>query len=267
MSLFSEFRDKLKVKTEDKRVKKYTYDDINIRKDEETGNLELYLEETLSSSKEKGKGWSSARYRKRDTNIRNPKDKIYYTFVVSPYGHFYRREYDDYKQEKRYGILYSIPSVLQQILGVSREQAYNIQFTKEELVELIEKINREREGAIYQFVDTLQYSDSYKGKRILEGLHIAVGYKYFQNRNELFLKCVEDEDIQIRINQNETLEVIKDGKKEKVGRANYSFVLTGILERVSPERNASVLGGYTLEAVQKIVEKYKKEKSKEREEW
>lgn len=260
MSLFSEFRDKLKVKTEDKKIRKYTCGDINIRKDEETGNLELYI----SSSREIG--WSATRYRKRDINVKNPKDKIYYTFVVSPSGLFYRREYDDYNQKIRYGKLYSVPSVLQQILGVSREQADNMQFTKEELINLIEKINLEKENAIYQFVDTLQYSDSYKGKRTLEGLHIAVGYKFVQNEEKCFLKCVEDENIKITINDNGMLEVVKYGKKENIGRANYSFVSTGILERVLPGRNRSSLGGYTLEAVQKIVEEYKKEKSKEREE-
>ena len=52
MGLFSEFRDKLKVKTEDKRTSKYKYENINIREDKETGNLELYIEETISSSKE-----------------------------------------------------------------------------------------------------------------------------------------------------------------------------------------------------------------------
>ena len=264
MSLFSEFRDKLKVKTEDKKARKYTCDDINIREDKETGNLELYLEETLSSSKEKGKGWSTARYRKRDTSIRNPKDKIYYTFVVSPSGHFYRREYDDYEQGRRYGVIYSVPSVLQQILGVSREQAYNMQFTEEELIELIEKINREKEDAIYQFVDTLQYSDGYKGRKTLEGLHIAVGYRYIQNSEKFFLKCVEDPDVKIKINENGTLVIVKDGKKENIARENYKFISTEILEKVSPGRFTTTLGGYTLEAVRKVVEEYKKEKSKER---
>ena len=99
MSLFSEFRDKLKVKTEDKKEKKYTFKDINIREDKETGNLELYIQEDIPSI---NRG-SNGRYRKRDTNIRNPKDKIYYTFVVSPSGHFYRREYDDYEQKMKTG--------------------------------------------------------------------------------------------------------------------------------------------------------------------
>lgn len=265
MSLFSEFREKLKVKTEDKRVRKYTGNDINIRKDEETGNLELYLEETLSSSKEKGKGWSTARYRKRDINIRNPKDKIYYTFVVSPSGHFYRREYDDYEQGRRYQVLYSVPSVLQQLLGVSREHAYNMQFTREELIDLIEKINLEKENAVFQYIDTVQYSENYKGKKTLEGLHIAIGYRDFQNCKKYFLKCVEDENIKIRINDNGTLEIMKDGKKENISRVNYSFVSTEILEKVSPGRYTD-LGGYTLEAVQKIVEEYKKEKDNKREE-
>jgi len=266
MSLFLEYRDKLKGKTEDKKARKYTCDDINIREDKETGNLELYLEETLSSSKEKGKGWSTARYRKRDTSIRNPKDKIYYTFVVSPSGHFYRREYDDYEQGRRYGVIYSVPSVLQQILGVSREQAYNMQFTEEELIELIEKINREKEDTIYQFVDIVRYSDGYKGRKTLEGLHIAVGYRYIQNSEKFFLKCVEDENIKITIKDNGTLEIIKDGKKENISKKNYSFVSTGILERVSQGRTTTSLGGYTLEAVKKIVEENKREKNNEREE-
>lgn len=264
MSLFSEFRDKLKVKTEEKR--KYTYGEINIREDKETGNLELYIEETYSSCRDKARGWSTARYFKRDINVRNPKDKIYYAFVVSPSGHFYRREYEDYKQEKRFGRLYSVPSVLQQILGVSRQQAYNMRFTKEELIDLIEKINREKEEAIYQFVDIVQYSDSYKGRKTLEGLHIAVGYRCIRNSEKFFLKCVEDPDIKITIKDNGTLEIVKNGKKENVARANYGFVSTGILERVSPGRFTTILGGYTLEAVQKIVEEYKKDKNKEREE-
>ena len=262
MSLFSEFRDKLKVKTEDKRVRKYAYDEINIREDKETGKLELYIEETISSSKEKSRGWSTARYRKIDTNIRNSKDKIYYTFVVSPSGHFYRREYDDYEQGRRYGVIYSVPSVLQQILGVSREQAYNMQFTEEELIELIEKINREKEDAIYNFVEKVKYNDSYKGKRTLEGLHIAVGYR--RNSEKCFFKCVEDPEIKITIKDNGTLEIVKDGKKENIARENYKFISTEILEKVSPGRFTTTLGGYTLEAVQKIVEEYKKEKSEER---
>ena len=266
MSLFSEFRDKLKVKTEDKKTRKYTYEDINIREDRETGKLELYIEETISSSKEKSRRWSTARHRKRDANVRNLKDKIYYTFVVSPSGHFYRREYDDYEQGRRYGVIYSVPSVLQQVLGTTREQAYNMQFTEEELIELIEKINREKEDAIYQFVDTVQYGDGYKGRKTLEGLHIAVGYRNIQNSEKFFLKCVEDPDIKITIKDNGTLEIVKDGKKENVARANYGFVSTGILERVSPGRFTTILGGYTLEAVQKIVEEYKKDKNKEREE-
>ena len=266
MSLFSEFRDKLKVKTEDERVRKYTYDEINIREDKETGKLELYIEETISSSKEKSRGWSTARYRKRDINIRNSKDKIYYTLVVSPSGHFYRREHDDYEQGRKYGVIYSVPSVLQQILGISREEAYNMQFTEEELIELIEKINREKEDAIYQFVNTVQYSDGYKGRKTLEGLHIAVGCKYVQNSEKLFLKCVEDPDIKITIKDNGTLEIVKDGKKENVVRVNCGFVSTGIVEKVSPGRFTTILGGYTLEAVQKIVEEYKKDKNKEREE-
>lgn len=266
MSLFSEFRDKLKVKTEDKRVRKYTYDEINIREDKETGKLELYIEKNISSTKEKTRRWSTSRYRKRDTNVRNPKDKIYYTFIVSPSGHFYRREYDAYEQARRYGVIYSVPSVLQQILGITREQAYNMQFTEEELIELIEKINREKEDAIYQFVDTVQYSDGYKGRKTLEGLHIAVGYRYIKNSEKLFLKCVEDENIKITIKDNGTLEIIKDGKKENIARTNYDFVSTGILEKVSPGRFTTILGGYTLEAVQKIVEEYKKDKNKEREE-
>ena len=264
MSLFSEFRDKLKVKTEDKRVRKYTYGDINIREDKETGNLELYIEETLSSSRDKTKGWSTARYLKRDTNIRNPKDKIYYTLVVSPSGHFYRREYEDYNQEKRFGRLYSFRAILQQIFGVEGQQAFKMKFTKKELIDLIEKINLEKKDAIYQFVDTLQYSESYKGKRTLEGLHIAVCcYKDYKNNRKYFLKCVEDENIKITINDNGTLEIIKDGKKENISRENYNFVPTKILESVV-SRGYTALDGYTLKSVQKIVERYKNEKNKER---
>ena len=51
-----------------------------------------------------------------------------------------------------------------------------------------------------------------------------------------------------------------------MARVNYGFVSTGILEKVSLGRFATILGGYTLEAVQKIVEEYKKDKNKEREE-
>ena len=111
-------------------------------------------------------------------------------------------------------MIYSVPSVLQQVLGITREQAYNMQFTEEELIELIEKINREKEDAIYQFVDTVQYGDGYKGRKILEGLHIVVGYRYIQNSEKFFLKCVEDPDIKITIKDNGTLEIVKDGKKK-----------------------------------------------------
>lgn len=266
MSKFSEFREKLKVKTEEKKVRKYTYDEINIREDKETGNLELYIKEKLFSGGEKSKAWTTSRYKKRDTNVRNSKDRIYYTVVVSPSGLFYRYEYDDYKQANRYGRIYSFLSLLQQVAGVPREQAYDMQFTKEELVELIEKINLEKEDAIYNFVDVLNYSDSYKGKKILEGLHIAIGYRYIQNREKCFLKCVEDPNIKIVIKDNGTLEITKDGKKENISKENYSFVSTKILEWISPGRFTKILGGYTLEAVQKIVEEHKKEKNKEREE-
>lgn len=264
MSLFSEGGDKPKVKTEDKRIKKYTYEDINMREDKETGKLELYIQETLSRSKEKVRGWSTARYKKRDINVRNRRDKIYYTFLVSPSGHFYTREYYDYDQERRYGKIYSVLSVLQQILGVSRQQAYNMQFTKEELIELIEKINQEKEEAIYQFVDNLKYSDSYNGRKTLEGLHIAVGYRYVQNSEKFYLKCVEYPNIKITIRENGTLEITKDGKKENVARENYGFVSTGILEKVLPGRTTSILGGYTFDAVQKIVEEQKKNRNKDR---
>jgi len=260
MSLLSEFRDKLKVKTDDKRTRKYTYENIKIREDKETGKLELYIKETLSSSNIR-RAWTTSRYRERETNIRNPKDKIYYTFVVSPSGHFYKREYDDYKQARRYGVMYSVLAMLQQILGVTLEQAYEAQFKKEELIGLIEKINREKEDAIYNFVEKVKYNDSYKGKRTLEGLHIAVGYR--RNSEKCFFKCVEDPEIKITIKDNGTLEIVKDGKKENIARKNYSFS-TRRLEWVRSERTTRILDGYTFEAVQKIVED-KKEKNKERE--
>lgn len=263
MSLFSEFRDKLKVKTEDKKIKKYTYDQINIREDKETGNLELYIEETLSSSKDKGSSWKTSRYRIRDTNVRNSNDKIYYTFVVSPSGHFYTREYDDYRQERRYGRIYSVPSVLQQILGVSREQAYNMQFTKEELIKLIEKINKEKAGAVYQFVDLVQYGDDYKGKKFLEGLHIAIDCRYNPNDRRRF-RCIENENIEMKMNENGTLIIMKDGEKEMISGEKLEFISISILENYRL-RGYAFLDGYTLEAVRKVVEEYKKGKDNRRE--
>ena len=59
----------------------------------------------------------------------------------------------------------------------------------------------------------MQYSDSYKGIKTLEGLHIAIGYRYIQNSEKFFLKCVEDPDVKITIKDNGTLEIVKDGKK------------------------------------------------------
>ena len=262
MSKYSEFREKIKVSdSKEENQKRYTYEDINIRRDEETGNLEVYIAEKMYKIRNGHHGWSTTGYRIKDTNIRNPKEKIYYTFIPSPLGHSYKREYDEFNQKRRYGTIYSALSVLQQVLGVSREEAYNMHFTQEELIDLIEKINSEKENAIFQWIDTIEYSENYKGNRTLQGLHIAVGYKYIQNKKRRFLKCVEDENIKITISENGTLEITKDGKKENISSANYSFVSTKILEDVSPGSDTS-LGGYTLEAAKKMVEKHKKDKEK-----
>lgn len=262
MSLFSEFRDKYKVKTEDKNVRKYSTGDIHIREDKETGKLGLYLVETLSESKEEG--WSIGKYEMRDTNIINPKDEINYTLEVSPSGHFYRRIYSDFYQQERYGKLYSITVVLQQILGLSIKQVYSMQYTKEQLIELIEKINEEKEGAIYQFVDMVQYGNDYDGMKVLEGLHIAIAPNYCTDEKKYLLKCVEDEGIIISTNKNNgTLIVNKDEKKEMVGRKNYRFVSTNIIPDVYPGRNAA-FEGFTLEAILRIVQEHKKDKDEKR---
>lgn len=263
MKLFSEFRNKLKVETEEKSVRKYKVSDINTRKDKQTGNLELYTVETISSSKEEG--WTIGEFRMRETNIKDSKNKINYTLVVSPSGHFYRRVYDDCGQGKRYSIIYSTCALLQQITGMSMEEAESMLFTKEELIDLIEKINKEKSDAIYWYMNLVQYSENYKGKRFLEGMHVVIASdRSDEEKTSYTYTCVENPSIKVNVKDNGTLVAVKDGEKEQVRRKNFEFVYVGLPD-VYPGRRAS-LDGYTIEAVRKIAEEYKKEKEIEGEE-
>lgn len=260
MKLFSEWRNKLKVETEDKSVRKYKVGDFNIRRDEQTGNLELYTVETTSSSAVEA--WTTSWYRKRETNIKDPKNKIDYTLEVSPSGLHYRRIYDD-DQGRRYFRLYSASALLQQITGMSIEEADNMVFTKEELISLIEKINKEKGNALYYYMNLVQYSENYKGKRFLEGMHVVIASDRSDEEKTSYT-CVEDSNIKIKIKDNGTLVAVKDGEKEQVGYENFEFVYVS-LPNIYPGKRAC-LKGYTIEAVRKIAEEYKKEKDKEGEE-
>ena len=174
MSLFSQFREKLKFKTEDKDIRRYSTSDIHIREDNETGNLELYIVKKFSEKS--SKAWTVHRFNMRDINIRNHKNKIDYVLEISPSGLHCRREYIDPNDAERFGKMYSVPSILQQVLGISLSEAYDMHFTIEELLKLIEKINKQKDKAIYTHLYLVEYLGDDNRERLLEGLHITETY-------------------------------------------------------------------------------------------
>lgn len=77
MSLFSNFRERLKVKTQTE--KRYTLSDIKLRLDRETGRIGIYLTEIPLIKEESGRRLVSSKYLRRDVNIEDPKNVIEYT--------------------------------------------------------------------------------------------------------------------------------------------------------------------------------------------
>jgi len=246
MGRFSDFIERLKVKTEDKVVKTYTFENISIRKYADKDALELYIVEIEKISKNK-QGWAPVVYQKTEANIKKPDEKSSYFYMASPTGQIYNNTYSNNEIYKEY----SVPTVLKQI-GET-----NTHFTEKELIELIEKNKREKENAIFKYIDKVEYGRKYKGQKTLKGKHVARMCKEKRGR----AICLEDKNIKIKINDNGTLETRKDGKKEMVATQNYEFVPTDIIEQISLENNED-LGGYTLEGLEKALKERMLEKNK-----
>ena len=111
-------------------------------------------------------------------------------------------------------------------------------------------------------MNLVQYSENYKGKRFLEGMHVVIASdRSNEVKTSYTYTCVEDPSIKVDVKDNGTLVAVKDGEKEHVGYENFEFVHVS-LPNIYHGRRAS-LGGYTIEAARKIAEEYKKEKDKE----
>lgn len=244
------FKKGLKVPyTQEKPERKYRFGEIQLREDKETGRIEIYLEEDITTGPNKNdEAWTEHRYRLKETNINNPQNVIYYTFKVSPSGVAWERDYDSVEDEERYGKIYSIKHVLFDITGEYKTEG---EYTLQELKELIEKINREKGKAKYQCAYLACYKNRNKGKRLLEGLHISKG-------TDGTIECIENDEILIRPVGKGKISISGKEQEETISMKKIDFVWEDII----PNCGRYGLGGFTIEALRKIFEEREAEKKK-----
>ena len=148
MSVFSGFRDKLKVITEEKKgvdskkkshepkynQKSYLYSDLIFRLDNQTGELCLYT----FTSQRTGK----AEVYVIETNIKNKENVIEWIGRPLPARPKLSRNYINKDDFERYGCIYHREDIFDKY--VNKEHDENHLYTEEELVELINSINKKR---------------------------------------------------------------------------------------------------------------------------
>lgn len=233
--------------------KRYNTEKICLRKDKDTGEIGMYLVEYIMPVANEER---TSLY--RATNIFEPNNSIDYKFKVSPLAIHSERIYNSAEEERRYGKIYSLYTVLRQLTGKLLEPG---EYTVSELKDYLKQINDEKEKARHCIVYSIQYSDKYKGKRLLEGLHLATPYVWFNISKKEDVECIEDESVSVQRSKNDRLIITRNGEKESVSKKYYDSQSVNLfaLTRCMCE---SDIGGYTIEALRKIFEEREAEKKR-----
>ena len=259
MKTLSNFRKQLRIDLNNEQMKRYALEQINLREDQETGKIELFLKKKYPGIIKNNKAWTEQKIRYKDINVKDPTHVIKYTIQISPSGLFSRREYENEEDKKRYNKVYMFRHILNQLFGMSYEEASTVSFTKSELLHLIDRINEEKQNTLYSIVYKVKYDESYQGEKILDGMHIAVSYNTKQ------IECIENTGISVRLDDDKLI-IISGEKKECIDNNQYTlenksncFICNG-----APRHDYYALEGYSINAIRKILE-YNKKEEKEHE--
>lgn len=259
MSVSSDFRRRIKVKVKTKE-KRYRSSEITLREDSQTGKIEIYItkEKNQENPEEQTReAWTIHRIEMTDINIENPHNVILYDLVISPSGHFAHKEYWNPSNKERYGKTYSLEDILYQLDG---ENDDNRTYTKQELIELAKKLNRERKNTKFSNLFKVEYEDNFRGERFLEGKHITSTSEQIMDDLEVWKwVCVEDENILVEFDKKNNLITKLNGKKEKVKQTKYHTKLVDKLPYPTSMHDAS-FKGFTIKALTKIIENQEKER-------